>query len=188
MWVWAAAVCASALAGCAQAEESHAETIPPAVLESDDEPDATGALFRNCRAVQRDDDTSDIHCGAYDLEVTNRTETSFEPILDEYIESRVYDRTSGSDEYDTQVSTYQLHVRKDQWPGRSYRLQPKLTGGSAERGFIVVGEGVSGGTISVSCAGKEIANRDANLESDCKSAMIYVLSFGIPRQLFEAQK
>lgn len=187
MRVQALAVLSTALFGCAAGQSPDAETVPSDVLVADEEKNDPGAMFRHCTAVHRDGETDDVTCAGYHLEVRKRVETSFEPILDGYIQTNVYARTERSAEYETKISQYQLEVRKDKWPGRGFRLEPKMTGGTAEVGYIVVGEGAGGQTISVTCNGKEVADRDANLEADCKAAMTYILMSGVPKRLFEAE-
>lgn len=187
MRVLALAALSTVLAGCATSDSSSAETIPPDVLAAEDEHDETGGLFRHCRAVHRDDSTDDVTCAGYAIEVRKRDETSFEPILDAYIQANVYAKTSREAGYDTELSTYQLRVGKDKWPGRSYRMKQKMTGGSAETGFIVVGQNSGGQTYSISCSGKLVADRDANLANDCKAAMTHILMSGVPERLFEAK-
>jgi hypothetical protein len=176
------------LAGCAPSETSDAETLPSAVLESDESTDSTGAMFRHCSAQHRDPTTDNVTCAGYEIEVKKRDDTSFEPVLDAYIQTNVYARTSKSDAFETKISMYQLQVGEDRWPGRSFWLKPRMTTGSAEVGFIVVGQGVGGQTLSITCGGKLIADREANLDSDCKAAMAYIMTAGIPGRLFEVVK
>ena len=175
------AAVAGTLAGCSS---GATETVPPQMLDTD--PNERGkpvTLFRGCRATHQTGDVDTVSCTSYDVEVRRTAETSFEPLLDRHIEEQVY-RPAASQELDTKVATYQLHVRDEAFPGRSYRRALKVEGAAADLGFIVVGVDGGGVTRVVVCSGKETPGGQQHLDSECKSAMIYILTHGIPRELF----
>jgi hypothetical protein len=158
-----------------------AEAVPSDLLGADPGEAAPVTLWRGCQARQLDADRVDIDCPGLSLQVARTDARSFEPVLDAYIEEQVYRRPD--EQVTDAIATYQLHVGGDAFPGRSYRRTPRTSGAPIELGWIAVGQDASGSTRRLTCHGRAVGERVASLESDCKAAMIYVLTHGVPRDL-----
>ncbi len=172
---------AAATAACAG---PRAESAPPSLLESEGGEERPVTLFRNCSAARGDGGRDGVTCSTFALAIEPSTQSSFEALLERYLEEKVYLRR-GTDGAKDAVSTFQLHVGDAAFPGGSYRRTPEVANAAIEQGFLVVGESSTGSTLRITCEGKTLAPQIQNLDSDCKAAMMYVLSHGIPADLFE---
>jgi hypothetical protein len=156
---------------------SKVETAPPQVLESESG-SKPPSLWEDCRAVQRDDWNHSLDCARFGIDIRGTDRHDFETLLETFIDENL--RRNADPRVKDTIKTFQLHVGETLFPGRSYHRERRMTSAPVEVGVVVVGEDSSGATQQIFCHGKVPAGRPHAVENDCKAAMMYILSHGLP--------
>jgi hypothetical protein len=172
------------LLACGCAPSGPPETVPPALLAEGTPAGPDDRLFDGCRAASTGDRAFDIRCDHFALEVEPSRHRRLDAALEAAIQSHLHGGSDDSD-LETTMQPFALAVDGSRYQGRRFRRQNPVLPGSADVGFLVAAEDAEGRVLLLACSGREVEDREIDVEDGCKRAMAHVVRHGVPTRLLE---